>query len=165
MGAGPARAPYIVSRAASARMYRELTPGASRATLAATTREETMMTTKDLDAFFETGWNGHDVDLLMTFMSDDCVFESTAGSEVCGTRHVGRERVREAFSRVFAAFPDARFGAARHFVSGDRGLSEWVFTGTSGDGRKVEVNGCDVFTFRRGKIAVKSSFFKNRSTS
>ena len=27
------------------------------------------MTTKDLDAFFEAGWNGHDVDLLMTFMS------------------------------------------------------------------------------------------------
>jgi len=124
-----------------------------------------MLTTKDLDAFFEAGWNGHDVDLLMTFMADDCVFESTAGPEVCGTRHVGRERVREAFARVFATFPDARFGAARHFLSGDRGLSEWVFTGTTGEGRKVEVNGCDVFTFRHGKIAVKSSFSKNRMTS
>ena len=123
------------------------------------------MTTKDLDTFFEAGWNGHDVDLLMTFMSDDCVFESTAGPDVCGTRHVGPGRVREAFARVFAAFPDARFGAARHFVSGDRGLSEWVFTGTSADGRKVEVNGCDVFTFRLGKIALKSSFFKQRVAS
>jgi len=123
------------------------------------------MTTKDLDAFFEAGWNGHDVDLLMTFMADDCVFESIAGPDVCGTRHVGPERVREAFARVFEAFPDARFGGARHFVSGDRGLSEWVFTGTSADGRKVEVNGCDVFTFREGKIALKSSFFKNRTAS
>src|SRR5436309_633896 len=101
-------------------------------------REETpMMTTKDLDAFFEAGWNGHDVDFLMTFMADDCVFESTAGSDACGTRHVGRERVREAFTRVFAAFPDARFGAVRHFVAGDRGLSEWFFTGTTGDRREV----------------------------
>jgi ketosteroid isomerase-like protein len=123
------------------------------------------MTTKDLDAFFEAGWNAHDLDLLMTFMSDDCVFESTARPEACGTRHAGPERVREAFARVFATFPDARFGAARHFVSGDRGLSEWVFTGTSGDGRKVEVNGCDVFTFRGGKIALKSSFFKNRTAA
>ncbi len=123
------------------------------------------MTTKDLDGFFDAGWNAHDVDLLMTFMSDDCVFESTAGPEACGTRHVGRERVRAAFARVFATFPDARFGAARHFVSGDRGLSEWTFTGTAGDGRKVEVNGCDVFTFRHDKIAVKSSFFKNRTAS
>ena len=123
------------------------------------------MTTKDLDAFFEAGWNGHDVNLLMMFMADDCVFESTAGSEACGTRHVGPDQVREAFARVFAAYPDARFGAARHFVSGDRGLSEWVFTGTSADGRKLEVNGCDVFTFRQGKIAVKSSFFKQRTAS
>ena len=83
-----------------------------------------MLTTRDLETFFEAGWNAHDVDLLMTFMSDDCVFESIAGPEACGTRHVGRERVREAFAGVFAAFPDVRFGSARHFVSGDRGLSE-----------------------------------------
>lgn len=128
-------------------------------------RDSPAMTTKDLDAFFEAGWNAHDVDRLMTFMADDCVFESVAGPDACGTRHVGRERVREAFARVFAAFPDARFGAAQHFVSGDRGLSEWLFTGTAGDGRKVEVNGCDVFTFRGDKIALKSSFFKNRTAS
>ena len=143
---------------AIARMYGELT----RRRVA---RDSLVMTTKDLDAFFEVGWNAHDVDRLMTFMADDCVFESVAGADACGTRHVGRERVREAFARVFAAFPDARFGAARHFVSGDRGLSEWLFTGTAGDGRKVEVNGCDVFTFREGKIALKSSFFKNRTAS
>ena len=78
-------------------------------------------------------------------------------------RHAGRARVREAFARVFASFPDVRFDDARHFVSGDRGLSEWIFRGTSADGKKVEVNGCDVFTFRDGKIAVKSSYLKNRS--
>jgi len=121
-----------------------------------------MMTREQLDAFFTTGWNGHDVDTLMTFMADDCVFEGASGVEVCGTRHVGRERVRDAFARVFTTFPDAHFGDTRHVVAGDRGLSEWIFTGTTADGRKVEVNGCDVFTFREGKIAVKSSFFKNR---
>jgi len=122
-----------------------------------------MLTSKDLDAFFRDGWNRHDVDVLMTFMSDDCVFESTAGPEVCGTRHAGRARVREAFARVFKAFPDATFTDARHFVAGNRGLSEWIFRGTTADGKKVEVNGCDVFTFADDKIAVKSSFFKNRT--
>jgi len=90
--------------------------------------------------------------VMTRIWADDCVFESTAGPEVCGTRYAGRERVREAFARVFTIFPDARFGAARHFVAGDRGVSEWIFTGTTSDGKKVEVNGCDV----------KSSFFKNR---
>ena len=122
-----------------------------------------MTTIEQLEAFFDHGWNGHDVDALMTFMTDDCVFESAAGSEICGTRHVGRTRVREAFARVFAAFPDVRFDDTRHIVAGDRGMSEWVFRGTSTDGKKVEVNGCDVFTFRDSKIAVKSSYLKTRT--
>jgi steroid delta-isomerase-like uncharacterized protein len=125
--------------------------------------EETMVTIKDLEAFFGNGWNRHDVDFLMTFMSDDCVFESTAGSEVCGTRHAGRQRVREAFARVFEIFPDANFGDARHLVAGNRRMSEWIFTGTMANGKKVEVNGCDLFTFENDKIAVKSSYFKNRT--
>ena len=122
-----------------------------------------MLTSKDLDAFFRDGWNRHDVDVLMTFMSNDCVFESTAGPEVCGTRHAGRERVREAFARVFTAFPDATFADARHFVAGNRGVSEWIFTGTRADGTRMEVKGCDVFTFRNGRIVHKDSYFKNRS--
>ena len=120
------------------------------------------MTIKDLEAF-ANGWNRHDVDFLMTFMSDDCVFETTAGPEVCGRRYDGRRRVREAFARVFKIFPDANFGDARHFVAGNRGVSEWIFTGTTADGKKVEVNGCDIFTFQNDEIAVKSSYFKNRT--
>jgi len=121
------------------------------------------MTTKDLTDFFDHGWNRHDVDYLMTFMSDDCVFESVAGPEVCGTRHAGRERVRDAFARVFAAYPDVQFRETQHFVAGNRGVSEWVFTGTPVSGKRVEVKGCDLFTFDGGKIAVKSSYFKNRT--
>ncbi|HEV8141571.1 MAG TPA: nuclear transport factor 2 family protein [Methylomirabilota bacterium] len=122
-----------------------------------------MATIKDLEAFFDKGWNGHDVDVLMTFMSDDCVFETAGGPDVWGTRHAGRERVREAFARVFATFPDVTFDDIRHFVAGDRGLSEWIFRGTTADGKKVEVKGCDVFTFRNNKIALKSSYLKNRT--
>jgi steroid delta-isomerase-like uncharacterized protein len=160
-------------------MYRELTSASSREILAHRTRslgqesvhveslgkcsEETTVTIRDLEAFFGNGWNRHDVDFLMSFMSDDCVFESTAGSEVCGTRHAGRQRVREAFARVFEIFPDANFGETRHFVAGNRGVSEWIFTGTTASGKKVEVNGCDLFTFENDKIAVKSSYFKNRT--
>jgi len=122
-----------------------------------------MMTTDDLHTFFERGWNRHDVDLLMTFMAEDCVFESAAGAEACGTRHAGRERVRQAFARVFEVYPDARFGEARHVVAGDRGVSEWRFTGTTAEGKAVEVDGCDLFTFVGDKITRKSAFFKART--
>jgi ketosteroid isomerase-like protein len=111
---------------------------------------------------FGAAWNRHDVDAIMAAMTDDCVFDITAGPDACGKRYEGRERVRQAVARVFSIWPDAHFGNARHFVCGDRGVSEWLFTGTRADGTRTEVNGCDVFTFRDGKIRHKDSYFKNR---
>jgi steroid delta-isomerase-like uncharacterized protein len=111
---------------------------------------------------FADAWNAHDVEALMSFMSDDCVFEASAGAEVCGTAASGRDAVKRAFAEVFETYPDARWNAPRHFIAGDRGVSEWTFTGTRSDGLRMEVNGCDVFTFRGDKIAVKNSYRKNR---
>ena len=111
---------------------------------------------------FADAWNRHDVDALMTFMADDCVFEASAGPEVFGTRYTGHEAVRAGFAEVWATYPDAHWGNARHFVCGNRGVSEWTFTGTRADGTRAEVDGCDLFTFRDGKIALKNSYRKNR---
>ena len=65
---------------------------------------------------FADAWNRHDVDALMAFMTDDCVFEASAGPDVSGTRHVGREAVRAGFAEIWATFSDAHWGDARHFV-------------------------------------------------
>ncbi len=111
---------------------------------------------------FADAWNRHDLDALMACMTDDCAFEASAGSAVCGTRYDGREAVRAGFAEVWATFPDAHWGGARHFVCGDRAVSEWTFTGTRADGMRVEVNGCDIFTLRGDRIAVKNSYRKNR---
>jgi taurine dehydrogenase small subunit len=120
------------------------------------------VTVQFLDAFADA-WNRHDVDALMSFMTSDCVFESSAGPHVCGTRYQGEGDVRKGFAEVFDSFPDAHWGRARHDVCGTRGLSEWTFTGTRVDGIKVEVHGCDLFTFKDGKIAIKNSYRKNRT--
>jgi uncharacterized protein (TIGR02246 family) len=111
---------------------------------------------------FAAAWNRHDVDGLMACMTDDCVFEAAAGKEVAGTRHVGREAVRRAYAAVFETYPDARWNQPRHIVAGDRAVSEWTFTGTTREGTKVEVNGCDLFTLRGGRLAVKNSYRKQR---
>jgi uncharacterized protein (TIGR02246 family) len=111
---------------------------------------------------FADAWNRHDVDALMSMMTEECVFEASAGNSVNGERHQGQPAVRAAYEGVFAQYPDAHWGNARHFVTGNRGVSEWTFTGTLRDGSRVEVNGCDLLTFRDGKIAVKNSFRKNR---
>jgi steroid delta-isomerase-like uncharacterized protein len=111
---------------------------------------------------FADAWNRHDVDALMTFMTEDCVFEASAGDDVCGTRYSGYEAVRAGFAEVWAIFPDAQWRNPCHFVCGDRGVSEWTFTGTRINGARVEVHGCDLFVFRNGKIALKNSYRKNR---
>ena len=116
---------------------------------------------KLLDLFAEA-WNRHDLEALMSMMTDDCVFEASAGPEVDGQRSEGKPAVRAAYASVFETFPDAHWANARHFVAGDRGVSEWIFTGTRKDGTRVEVTGCDLFTFRDGKIAIKNSYRKNR---
>ena len=118
--------------------------------------------TPDVLQAFADAWNRHDVDALMSFMTDDCVFESSAGADVCGTRYLGREAVRAGFAETWSVFPDAQWANARHFVQGDRGVPEWTFTGTRADGTRVEVHGCDLFTLRGGKIALKNSYRKNR---
>lgn len=119
------------------------------------------ISTELLEAFADA-WNRHDADALMSFMTRDCVFESSAGPDVYGTRYQGEESVRGGYVDVWTTFPDAHWGNARHFVCGNRGVSEWTFSGTREDGTRVEVHGCDVFTFRDGKIAVKDSYRKTR---
>jgi steroid delta-isomerase-like uncharacterized protein len=122
------------------------------------------VTTELLEAFADA-FNRHDGAAVMSYMTEDCVFEASAGPEVCGTRYVGREAVRAAFDEVWANFPDARWNNAHHFVSEKRGVSEWTFTGTRQDGTRVEVHGCDLFTFRDGRIHLKNSYRKNRPAS
>lgn len=118
--------------------------------------------TVDMLQAFADAWNAHDVDALMRFMHAQCVFETSAGPDACGARHEGPQAVRKAYAAAWQNFPDAQWRNARHFVAGERGVSEWTFTGTAADGTRVEVNGVDMFTFRDGKILVKNSFRKDR---
>jgi ketosteroid isomerase-like protein len=93
------------------------------------------------------------------------VFDSSFGPDVHGTRYSGQDQVREGLKMFLDRSADGKWTNAKHFVGGDRGVAEWTFTGTEADGSSVEVNGCDVIRFRDGKIAVKDSYRKNRTTT
>ncbi len=111
---------------------------------------------------FADAFNAHDVKAIMAHMTDDCIFQASAGPDIDGEKFSGQEAVKKAFEKVFETFKDARWNNPHHFISGDRGVSEWAFTGTRADGVRVEVTGCDLFSFRDGKISVKNSYRKNR---
>jgi ketosteroid isomerase-like protein len=110
-------------------------------------------------------WNSHDIDRLMALFGEGCVFEASAGPDVCGRRFEGTSQVRSAFVDVFHSMPDAHWGDGRHFVLSDGyGVSEWRLTGTLLDGNRVDVLGCDFLTVRGGKIVRKNSFRKQRTS-
>ena len=114
-------------------------------------------------AAFSDAWNRHDIDALMSFMSDDCVFQTAAGAEACGTRHRRHGGGAQGLRRRLGKRCPTRSGAtACTIVAGDFGTSEWTFTGTAADGSRIEANGVDLFTFKDGKIQRKNVFRKAR---
>lgn len=113
---------------------------------------------RDIAAAFDA----HDLDRIMGHFADDCVFLSPRGDESFGTRAEGAAEVRAAFGARFAGIPDVRYTDDSHFVAGDRGVSEWLLTGTTTGGERIEIRGCDIWTFRGDTIVVKNSFWKIR---
>lgn len=115
-------------------------------------------TLRDLCAAF----NAHDLDRIMSFFADDCVLEMPRGSEPWGARFNGKSEVRAALATRFAGLPDVHYGNEEHFVdaAAETGMSKWTLTGTNADGVRAEVNGCDFYSFRDGKVVRKDSYWK-----
>jgi ketosteroid isomerase-like protein len=108
-----------------------------------------------MDAF-----NSHDVDAVMAFFADDATMEMPRGADPWGARFVGKAAVREGIAARFAGLPDVRYAEDRHFVCGDRGVSEWLLTGTTTAGERIAVRGCDLWEFRDGLVVRKDSYWK-----
>jgi ketosteroid isomerase-like protein len=121
---------------------------------------ETDQARLDLLERMVNGFNAHDLDEILSLFTDDCVFESPRGPEPWGRRFEGQEAVREGLGARFTTIPDVHYGDGSHFVAGDRGVSEWTLTGTTVDGVRLNVRGCDIWTFRGDKVAVKNSYWK-----
>jgi steroid delta-isomerase-like uncharacterized protein len=112
-----------------------------------------------LQAFLDA-FNAHDVDAIMACFTDDCVMDMPRGPGPGGRRLVGKEAVREGIQSRFDGIPDVHYGDDRHFVCGDRAVSEWTLRGTQRTGEPIEVRGCDLFELADGKIRRKDSFWK-----
>ena len=131
------------------------------------TKDSTTQTnTKDMSVTVETlkealeAFNRHDLDAIMEYFSDDCSFDFPRGPEPWGKRFIGKAQVREALAGRFSGIPDVHYGDDRHWVSGDKGVSEWTLTGTTTAGVKLKVRGCDLWEFKNGKVSRKDSYWK-----
>lgn len=122
-----------------------------------------LLTVELLKEFLEA-FNRHDLDAIMSYFADECVFYMPRGAGPRGERFVGKDEVRAGLAQRFQGIPDVHYGEDTHWVAADGklGVSEWTLTGTPVTGAKkpIRVRGVDLLEFSDGKIIRKDSFWK-----
>jgi ketosteroid isomerase-like protein len=119
------------------------------------------MTTDRLKAF-GAAWARKDVEELMSFVTDDCIYNASVGPEP-GSTYVGREAVRRGFEELLKHDARGKSRGGRVLVAGDRGVAEWSYIFTDDTGREIELKGCDLFEFVGDKISRKDAYRKTYS--
>jgi ketosteroid isomerase-like protein len=107
---------------------------------------------------FNTAWAQGDVATLMTFMTDDCIYQASVGPEP-GETFRGHAAVEAGFRRMLAHDGDSESRGGRCAVLGDLGIAEWSYVKAE-EGRRVETRGCDIFEFEGDRIRRKDAFRK-----
>lgn len=119
-------------------------------------RQRLMEVLDDLAA----GFNSHDIDAIMALFAEDCSLDLPRGPDPHGSRYVGHDQVRRGILTRFETTPDVHYGEVENFVCGNTGMSKWLLTGTTREGEKVRVRGCDFYTFQGDKVTRKDSYWK-----
>ena len=116
------------------------------------------ITYETLKGFLEA-FNRHDLDAIMDYFAEGCVFYMPRGSAPRGDRYQGKAQVRAGLATRFEGLPDVHYGDDTHWVCGEFGVSEWTLTGTTPKGQKIQVRGVDLLEFEAGKITRKDSYW------
>ena len=107
---------------------------------------------------FNAAFNNHDIDQIMSLMTEDCIFENTRPSPD-GERFEGQFEVRKVWEEMFIRSPKARFVTEEIFAFGDRCIIRWIYYWIK-EGKEGHVRGVDIIRVRNGKVAEKFSYVK-----
>ena len=94
--------------------------------------------------------NAHDLDAEVACFRDDYRSEQPAHP---ARTFIGREQVRQNWSKLFESIPDFRAELLRLAVVGDEEWAEWLWHGTKDDGTPLDERGVTIFGIREGQIA------------
>src|SRR4051795_5832117 len=95
-------------------------------------------------AAFGAAWGAHDLDAVLSMITDDCLFEAT-GPQPDGRQHKGRDECREAGRPIFDD-PGSRFQVEESFTLGDRVVERWTYSWAGG-----HIRGADLFKMPAAK--------------
>jgi steroid delta-isomerase-like uncharacterized protein len=113
---------------------------------------------------FAAIWSSRDLEAIDLLYTNDAVYEDVPD----GISFQGRDEIKASYEEDLSWASDFNCEIISLFVSGDRGVLEWVWSGTqTGDvpgllpatGRSFSVRGATLFTFDNGKIKRQSNYF------
>ncbi len=105
-------------------------------------------------------FNSRDVDRIASFFTEDATFWLARGPEPVGRTLRGRETIRNTLAARFKVIPEMRWDHKEYIYAGNRAISVWTVRGKGGDGEDLNYQGCDIYTFRGGKICAKDTYWK-----
>ena len=113
-----------------------------------------------LDAI-QGAFNRQDVDAILSYFADDCEWVMARGPNAPeGRRCRGKGEIGEVLRARFQVIADMRWNDMRHWIFGDKALSEWTVKGTSTTGDRLNFLGCDLWEFRDGMVVKKDTYWK-----
>jgi steroid delta-isomerase-like uncharacterized protein len=113
---------------------------------------------------YVAAWNAHDMERILSFCTDDVVFEEVAMEKVFR----GKKEAKDFVSNTFTEFPDFKLEMKSGFGAGAGGAGEWVMSGTFANstnpqmpatGKRFSIPGASVIEFREGKISRESMYW------
>ena len=72
----------------------------------------------------------------------------------------GKDMIARTLADRFKVIPDMRWDHKEYIYAGNRAISVWTVKGKGADGEDLNYQGCDIYTFRGGKICAKDTYWK-----
>jgi steroid delta-isomerase-like uncharacterized protein len=110
-----------------------------------------------------TAWNSHDVERLLTFFTNDCLYEDVSLKRIIR----GKTELRALLDSVFVDIADLKMDIKSVFSAGNWGASEWEMSGRfvhssqpalAATGKSFLVRGATIFELSNGKISRNTDY-------
>ena len=102
---------------------------------------------------YDAAWNAHDLDTILALHAPGMVFENHTAAERAEGDEVGPH-----IAEIFENWPDLSFRGRRQLVRDGLVVSEWTATATDREGRRLEWDGVDIFSFEDGLVSRKDVY-------
>ena len=108
---------------------------------------------------FNDALNAGDVNKMMGFMTEDCIFENTYPAPD-GARYEGQLAVRAFWEEFFRSAREPRIEIEEIVGLGERCAMRWTYRWKDEHGQPGHIRGVDLYRVRGGLIAEKLSYVK-----